>query len=630
MNSEIIQNKYLRVTINPDKVSATIQLTDGDIRWKFEPNVEGDIRVSHGLTEVGAYLHEAQRKYVRRVQTPKDERVSLFLEGLPGNTGLVITYTMEPEEPMLRVEVEPLPTGTPSRVKEANFPGVLSWNDVEPLYTVWPNSAGMLLPNDYPNAIAPEGEGLSRRMGFNRSLYQPWWGVVAEQGAYLAIAETPFDFALDIRHPAGGPTKTRPAWFPSLGHLAYPRSIRYVFFKQATHTTLAKAYRAYAQSIGRWVSLEEKFARNPQVKRLVGSTVFPLSICSHNCRQTPPAHHVTSFAERTKQIRRLKKLGREKVYLHIDGWGYRGYDNQHPDILPPCPDAGGWDGLIEMTQVASECGYLLGLHDQYRDYYLDGPKFTESRAIKNSNGQLPQSAAWAGGAQTVLCAKESLTNIRRNFTELLGRGAVLTASYLDVFAIVPMDECFDPAHPMTREDCYRWRAAGIDYVRNLGLVISSEEPVDCFMPHLDFAHWADHPRTGFMRGEYLGIPVPIHTLIYHDALLLPAVFDYGGTPENRAKHFLEGLSHVEIPYGRINWERAEDFIHVDILANLHNAWGTAELKNHKLLDADGYVQEFEYPEGAITIDLKGLRYRIDGGEMATKDWQEVSGLKIED
>ena len=623
MDNEILQNKHLRVTINPDKVTATIELTNGDIRWQFEPNLEGDITVNHGLSEVSAYLHEAPRKYMRRVKTPKEERVSLFLEGLPGNTGLIVTYAIEPEEPMLRVEVEALPTGTPSRIKEAKFPGVLSGSDAEPLYTVWPNSAGMLLPKNYPTAIDPEGEGLSRRMAFNRSLYQPWWGVVAERGAYLAIAETPFDFALDIRHPAGGPTTTRPAWMPSLGHLAYPRAIRYVFFKQATHTTLAKAYRMYAQSIGRWVSLEEKCARNPQVKRLVGGTVFPVSICSHNCRQTPPTHHVTTFAERTEQIRRLKKLGREKVYLHIDGWGYRGYDNHHPDIFPPCPDAGGWDGLIEMTQVANECGYLLGLHDQYRDYYLDGPKFTESRAIKDATGQLPQWATWAGGAQTVLCAKESLANIRRNFTELLGRGAILTASYLDVFAIVPMDECFDPSHPMTREDCYRWRAAGIDYVRNLGIVVSSEEPVDCFMPHLDFAHWADYPRTGFMRGEYLGIPVPIHTLVYHDALLLPAVFDYGGAPENRARHFLEGLSRVEIPYGRITWDRTEDFQHVDILAHLHSIWGTAELKHHKLLDADGYVQEFEYPEGAITIDLKELRYRIDGGEMDTRGWQDV-------
>ena len=371
----------------------------------------------------------------------------------------------------------------------------------------------------------PNGEGIAERLAFTRSLYQPWWGVVGDRGAYAAIAETPFDFAFDIRHPAGGPTTTRPIWMASHGHLAYPRAIRYSFFGTADHVTLAKTYRAYAKSIGRWVSLEEKFDRNPRAKGLIGATIFPVPICRHAVLPRRQMHRVTSFERRTEQIRRLKALGREKVYLHVDGWGFRGYDNQHPDVFPPCPEAGGWDGLITMSQAADERGYLFGLHDQYRDYFLDGPLFCESRAVKDASGTLPQWALWDGGPQTVLCAKESLANIRRNFSELLGRGVRLTASYLDVFAIVPMDECFDPAHPMTREDCYRWRAAGLDYVRSLGLAISSEEPVDCFVPHLDFAHWADYPRHGFMKGDYLGIPIPIHTLVYHDALLLPAVFD---------------------------------------------------------------------------------------------------------
>ena len=126
-----------------------------------------------------------------------------------------------------------------------------------------------------------------------------------------------------------------------------------------------------------------------------------------------------------------------------------------------------------------------------------------------------------------------------------------------------------------------------------------------------------------MAGDYLGIPAPLHNLVYHDALLLPAVFDYGRTAEDRSRHFLEGLSQVEIPYGRITWERPEDFRHVDLLASLHAAWGTAELVGHRLLSAEGWAQEFEYPEGKIAVDLKDLRYRIEGGPMATGDWERI-------
>jgi hypothetical protein len=35
------------------------------------------------------------------------------------------------------------------------------------------------------------------------------------------------------------------------------------------------------------------------------------------------------------------------------------------------------------------------------------------------------------------------------------------------------------------------------------------------------------------------------------------------------------------------------------------------------------VQEFEYPDGEISIDLNEMRYRIQGGPVETGDWTEV-------
>ena len=39
-------------------------------------------------------------------------------------------------------------------------------------------------------------------------------------------------------------------------------------------------------------------------------------------------------------VEALAAKGFANAYVHLDGWGLRGYDNLHPDILPPCPDAG--------------------------------------------------------------------------------------------------------------------------------------------------------------------------------------------------------------------------------------------------------------------------------------------------
>ena len=66
---------------------------------------------------------------------------------------------------------------------------------------------------------------------------------------------------------------------------------------------------------------------------------------------------------------------------------------------------------------------------------------------------------------------------------------------------------------------------------------------------------------------------------------------------------------------------------MDVLAQLHEAWATHELLGHRLLDASGMIQEFEYPEGKITIDLEDLRYRIEGGPVATDGWVDVSTLE---
>ena len=61
-------------------------------------------------------------------------------------------------------------------------------------------------------------------------------------------------------------------------------------------------------------------------------------------------NHLTPFAVRTKQIRHCyEKLGIKKLYLHLDGWGDPGYDNEHPDYLPACIEAGGWEGMKELV-----------------------------------------------------------------------------------------------------------------------------------------------------------------------------------------------------------------------------------------------------------------------------------------
>ena len=76
-------------------------------------------------------------------------------------------------------------------------------------------------------------------------------------------------------------------------------------------------------------------------------------------------------------MRELHELGVEKLYLHLDGWAQPGYDNQHPDYTPACAEAGVWEGMKSLADTMQELGYMFGIHDQYRDYYLTAPSFDE-------------------------------------------------------------------------------------------------------------------------------------------------------------------------------------------------------------------------------------------------------------
>ena len=73
-----------------------------------------------------------------------------------------------------------------------------------------------------------------------------------------------------------------------------------------------------------------------------------------------------------------------------------GYDNNHPDILPACEEAGGWEGLKALSDTIKNCNYMLGLHDQYRDYYHRAASYDPAYSVHTANAKRPSHASWAG------------------------------------------------------------------------------------------------------------------------------------------------------------------------------------------------------------------------------------------
>ncbi|MDG0808869.1 DUF5696 domain-containing protein [Cohnella rhizosphaerae] len=392
---------------------------------------------------------------------------------------------------------------------------------------------GFLVPADWEAEIVRYEDGFLH----GRDAYMPWWGQTDGAHGYTAIVDTFWDAKGNFDHAPRLHSHFGVRWLPALGRYDDNRSVRYRFGSKMDYVDMAKIYRAYVKSIGRFRSMAEKIAENPRVGRLRGAAVVNTLIHFYAVPESDyydPDHPEKnderhSFALRAEQLAKLKDAYDGPVYVHLDGWGQRGYDNLHPDVLPPSPVNGGWEGMRLLRQRCEELGYLLALHDQYRDFYHDAPSYGAEQAVMDRDGNNELCTIWPGGAHHFLSASLAKGYVERNYERLEAEGVLPDGAYLDVFAVIALEEDYHPAHPMTRKSCMEHRLSCFHSIRSRGLIASSEEPVDWALPALDLVHhgpYARDPNPG--KGPVVGIPVPLFSLVYHDAVFLPWFPGEGG------------------------------------------------------------------------------------------------------
>ena len=418
---------------------------------------------------------------------------------------------------------------------------------------------------------------------------------------------------------------------PSLGQMEYRRIMRYIFFSDCDYNSILKCYRELAREEGKLKTLKEKEVSTPSVKKLIGASFVHKGI--KTCVQSDSEffdkdapdknNRLVPFKKRTEEMKAFKADGVEKLYLHLDGWGDAGYDNKHPDVGPACAEAGGWEGMRELSKTMEELGYLFGIHDQYRDFYKKAESYDDDFACKSADGSIYTHARWAGGPQAYLCTSQAPYYVRRNFERLLKEGVHLDGAYLDVFTCNEGDECANPRHTMRRRDSYEYRNACFRYLLSKNILPSSEEVNDWAVPWLVFCHYAPYD---FMLREpgspKYGIPIPMFNLVYHDCLIIPWMMeklpeeDYmlyallnGGAPylvRDPAYMGIDGAFTLEeeMPW-KTHLER------VRAVSDFHEKVGEAELIRHEILDEKGYRQRSSFANGySVEVDLKEGTYRI--------------------
>lgn len=521
-------------------------------------------------------------------------------------------------------------------VKKVRWPGEMSFEKASrSWYSVLNHQQGLLVPNDWETALDHVVfNGFFETAG----AYMPWFGQVKDREGYIAICETPWNAGYTAEHPAGGPYSHVGIYYePSLGKMDYRRVLRYTLLSDCDYNDLCKVYRAYVRETGHLRTLAEKAAQNPSVDRLIGCSFVHTGIKTvvqpdsdfFDPENPEKNNHCTPFSKRTEEIKLLHNMGVEKLYLHLDGWTQPGYDNCHPDYSPACIEAGGWEGMKELADTMHECGYLFGIHDQYRDFYKSAKSFDENYACRLTDGTIPEHHRWAGGPQSYLCATQAPYYLKRNFAALFENGIELDGAYLDVFTCNEGDECTNPEHRMTRRECYEYRGQCFSWLLAHGILSSSEEVSDWAIPSLVFCHYA--PYSFMMKRPGLpkdGIPVPLFNLVYHDCVIEPWMMDKVSENDD---YMLYALLNGGAPYllrdaAYLNTDGSfegdellalEEMIRRSkTVSALHEKIAKCEMVRHRMNPENWWIQETEFSDGTkVKVDFKNQTYEISEGSL---------------
>lgn len=626
---ENIYTKGTEIRFDESRLSFTITHEGDSWNWGegFRPRMECE--------EGKIYFADAKKISHEEWKTGIGHGILSHFEGFELNgadAGIAFDTIVWIEEVSGDVFFEWVPLSTETvKVKSVYWPGYMEFDEKkDSWYTLLNWQQGLLVPNTWKTAV--DKVVFDGFMG-TAGAYMPWFGQVKDRAGYIAICEQPWNAAYYTEHPAEGPyTHVGIRWEPSLGKMDYRRVMKYSFVKDCDYNDLCKIYRNYVIEKGRFKSLAEKAVKTPSIDQLIGSAFLHKGIKTqvmtnsdfYAAENPDKNNHLTPFSVRTEEIKKFHELGVEKLYLHLDGWAEPGYDNQHPDYLPACEKAGGWKAMKELSDTMHECGYLFGIHDQYRDYYYAAKTFDENFATRLADGTIPSHARWAGGPQTYLCATQAPFYVKRNFTEIMDNGIKLDCAYLDVFTCNEGDECSHPWHKMTRRECYEYRNACFEYLLSKGILPSSEEVNDWAIPSLVFCHYAPYDfmldRPGSPKK---GIPVPLFNLVYHDCLIEPWMMDKVSEEED---YMLYAVLNGGAPYlvrdgayqntdgsfaGGVEITIEDQIKRCKVVSDLHEKVAKCEMVRHEMVDGNPEVQRTTFADGTVvTVDFQAQTYQI--------------------
>ena len=524
-----IDTPAVRLTLSPDTGAYEIQDKAGGVTWKS----------SLLKPRFGQAMIKVEGKPTGFAMGPCEAKVE-------GGT-LVATFRPMPGKPdaWLRVKAAPAAGGKALDFSYEAAPGVeveslrlldesLWVTDADKGYIAVPCREGLLIPAD-------SGKAFSR--GFDTSGYEgchmQMVGVVKGGAAALVTWDDLYTVA-EVKSATAGVEAAKAKQVVSLSMILKKsgRGCRVTFLGRGDYNTIARAYRDVAKQRGLVVTWDEKLKGHPDRARYFGAINFKLwSTLSRKMNEdSTKEESVTvnwTFDEAAQVAEHLKNdLKLDRVLFTMGGWIRRGYDNQHPDILPTAPECGGDAKFTEACQRIRAQGYILSLHDNYQDMYRDAPSWDESYIMRHPDGSLVKGGHWAGGICYLTCSERAVDLAKRpQNLPAVKKLSDADSYFIDTTYAAGFCECFDPKHPLKRADDMKWKQAISDYAREVFGSFGSECGREWAIPHADFFEGLTGVSGTYYHDKNLlasvgGVPVPLFEMVYRDCIAMYGKYGY--------------------------------------------------------------------------------------------------------
>jgi hypothetical protein len=552
---EVLESPYVRFEISKDGSYSVTDKRTGVV-WRSNPYVK---RFGSATVEVGGMTKWLSLDGFEMFNTGESVRMSYKHKG--EEVGLTIVVRLLDDE-TLEFSYE---AADGLKVERIRLLEDAFWEtDADRGYMVVPVREGLLIPSDSGLVFAHAFETFAYE-----GCHMEMLGLVKRGSAVLVTWHDPYVTA-EVRSTVGSAdVQGRQVLSLSLDLERTARGLKTRFLGSGSYVEIAKAYREEALGKGWLVNWKQKVEQTPEASKLFGASNFKLWACLDrrldyrgNEKHLAVNWTFREVAEIAEHLRR--DLGIEKALFVIGGWIRRGYDNQHPDILPANPECGGNEQLAETSRRVKGLGYVFCLHDNYQDIYRDAPSWCEDNVMKNRDGSLARGGFWAGGQAWLVCSKKGLEFAGRNLPEVKELFNP-NAYFNDTTFAAGLYECHDPKHPLSKWDDMKYKQELCRYTMSLFGIFGSECGREWGIPYSHFFEGLAGVGGNYyhaLEPSSMGARViPLFEMVYRDCVAVYGKYgyDYSRAAEYVLHHIVIGRPLHYHSWGRgIYWKEAAE------------------------------------------------------------------------